>query len=152
MKYSKVKALSDAQFYRLTGVKKETFEKMLTILKIEQKERKQRGGSKKNTIKLPDTLLMTLEYLRDYPTFLRLGISYGISESYACKLVCRTENTLIQSGEFSLPGKKSLFNNVKETDVLVIDATESPVQRPKKTTTTLFRKKEKAYVKDTSCY
>lgn len=132
MKYTQVKKLSDAQFYRLTGVKKTTFGKMLAILKDEQKARKQRGGRRKNVLPLPDVLLMTLEYLREYRTFLHLGISYGISESYAYKLVIRTEEILLKSGEFSLPSKKQLADNDIDLKVLVIDATETPIQRPKK--------------------
>ena len=39
---------------------------------------------------------------------------------------------LIKSGEFSLPGKKELFKSDMEYEVILIDATESPVERPKK--------------------
>ena len=35
---------------------------------------------------IPNQLLLTLEYLRQYPTFLSLGFSYGISESYTHKI------------------------------------------------------------------
>lgn len=35
---------------------------------------------------LPNQLLLTFEYLRQYPAFLSLGFSYGISESYANKI------------------------------------------------------------------
>ena len=35
---------------------------------------------------ISNQLLLTLEYLRQYPTFLSLGFSYGISESYTHKI------------------------------------------------------------------
>ena len=35
---------------------------------------------------ISNQLLLTLEYLRQYPTFLSLGFSYGISESYSNKI------------------------------------------------------------------
>ena len=35
---------------------------------------------------IANQLLLTLEYLRQYPTFLSIGFSYGISESYSNKI------------------------------------------------------------------
>lgn len=75
---------------------------------------------------------MTLEYLREYRTYFHLGQSYGLSES-ACYRNCKwMEDVLIKSKEFSLPGKKSLLKNNAEFEVILIDATESPIERPKK--------------------
>jgi hypothetical protein len=42
------------------------------------------------------------------------------------------EDTLIKDGKFSLPGKKALREKTAELSVIVVDVTESPVQRPKK--------------------
>jgi hypothetical protein len=39
---------------------------------------------------------------------------------------------LIKDGTFSLPGKKALFGDEVEYEVILIDATESPIERPKK--------------------
>jgi hypothetical protein len=49
-------------------------------------------------------------------------------------LIRRVEDTLIQSGEFSLPGKKELLKSDAdaEYEVILIDATETPVERPKR--------------------
>ncbi len=33
-------------------------------------------------------------------------------------------------------------------EVILVDATESPIERPKKTKVIFFRKKEKAYIKN----
>jgi hypothetical protein len=75
---------------------------------------------------------MTLEHLREYRTFLHLGCSYGISES-ACFRSCRqVEDTLIKSRTFSLPGKKALVKSDVSYEVVLIDATETPIERPKK--------------------
>jgi hypothetical protein len=75
---------------------------------------------------------MTLEYLREYRTYFHLGQSYGISES-ACNRNCRwIEDALIKSKKFSLPGKKALLKSNAEFEVILIDATESPIERPKK--------------------
>ena len=38
-----------------------------------------------------------------------------------------------------------------EYDVILIDATETPIERPKKTKTFLLREEEKAPLKDAAC-
>jgi hypothetical protein len=42
------------------------------------------------------------------------------------------EDILIKSGLFRLPGKKQLSEPAYEWKVLVVDVTESPIERPKK--------------------
>jgi hypothetical protein len=42
------------------------------------------------------------------------------------------EDTLIKSKHFSLPERKQLLKSDMEYEVVVVDATESPIQRPKK--------------------
>ena len=57
---------------------------------------------------------------------------YGISESW-CYRNCRwVEDTLIKSRHFSLPGKKALLKSDNELKVILIDASETPIERPKK--------------------
>jgi len=75
---------------------------------------------------------MALEYLREYRTYFHLGQSYGLSES-ACFRACRwVEDALIKNGKFSLPRRKALLKSDAEYEVLLVDATESPIERPKK--------------------
>lgn len=130
-KYTEIKNLSPVNFRRLTGIKRETFEKMLAILVNVQNSRYRKAG-RKGTLSIEDKLLMALEYLREYRTYFHLGKSYGLSES-ACYRACRlVEEVLIKSGEFSLPGRKALLKSDIEYEVILIDATESPIERPKK--------------------
>lgn len=126
-----IKELSDQAFRRLTGVKKVTFKKMEEILKVAEAERKAQGG-KPNKLSVSNRLLMALEYLREYRTYFHLGQSYGMSES-ACYRNCRwVEDVLIKSKEFHLPGKKALLDEALSGNCILIDVTESPVERPKK--------------------
>lgn len=75
---------------------------------------------------------MSLEYLREYRTYFHISKSYGISES-TCYRNCRwIEDTLIKDGTFSLPGKKELLKSDVEYEVVLIDVTETPIERPKK--------------------
>lgn len=130
-KYEKLQQFPPKQFRRLTGVKRETFEKMVAILVEEQNKRYRKAG-RKGGLSIEDKLLMALEYLREYRTYFHLGRSYGLSES-ACYRACRwVEDTLIKSGEFSLPGKKALLKSDMEYEVILVDASETPIERPKK--------------------
>jgi hypothetical protein len=104
---------------------------MLEILTEAHIEKKSRGG-RPNKLAVADMLLMTLEYLREYRTYFHTGNSYGLSEGTAYKTIKWVENVLIQDGTFSLPGKKVLLKSDNSIEVILIDASESPVQRPKK--------------------
>jgi hypothetical protein len=130
-KYEAANRLSSNEFVRLIGVKKITFMEMVMVIKeIEDKRPSRRG--KPFRLSIEDRLLMTLEYLREYRTYFHLGQSYGISES-ACYRNCRwIEDALIKSKKFSLPGKKALLKSNTEFEIILIDATESPIERPKK--------------------
>jgi hypothetical protein len=115
----------------LTGVQRDTFEKMVSVL-LEAQQKRYRKAGRKGNLSIEDKLLMTLEYLREYRTYFHLGRSYGLSES-ACYRACRlVEDVLIKSGAFSLPGKKELLKSDMEYEVILIDASESPIERPKK--------------------
>ena len=130
-KFKQLKNLNEAEFRRLTGVKRETFFKMLGILKTAKKKLKAQGG-RENKLSLANQLLLCLEYLREYRTYFHIGQSYGVSESTAWRISRWVEDTLIKSREFSLPGKKALAKSDTEYEVILIDASESPVERPKK--------------------
>jgi len=131
MKYQEISHLDAEKFRRLTGVKPTTFRRMLEILTAAHRAKKSRGG-RPNSIEISQMLLMTLEYMREYRTYFHIGVNYGISESYAYKTIKWVEDTLIKDGTFSLPGRKELLKSDNEIEVILIDATESPIQRPKK--------------------
>ena len=75
---------------------------------------------------------MALEYIREYRTYFHISQSYGVSESSAYKAVRWVEDTLIKHPDFALPGRKELLKSDVEYDVILIDATETPIERPKK--------------------
>jgi len=86
MKYEQIRNLPDESFRRLTGVKRQTFEKMVQILVEGDKNKKIKGG-RKNKLSLENQLLMALEYIREYRTYFHISKSYGVSESTAYKTV-----------------------------------------------------------------
>ena len=143
MRFEHVKNLKAEEFRRLTGVKRETFQKMVEIIDAVLRAKKARGG-RPNKLSAADMILMTLEYLREYRTYFHISRSYGISESNCYYIVRFIEDSLIKSGHFNLPGRKALLKSNVSYEVVLVDATESPVQRPKKSknTTTPARKSD----------
>lgn len=131
MKLANLQTSSDVVFRRVVGVKRKTFNKMIEILVEAQKKKKARGG-RPNKLSIPEMLLMTLEYLREYRTYANIGMTYGLSESNTFYTIKWVEEILIKADEFKLPGKKELLKADGTFEVILIDATESPIERPKK--------------------
>ena len=121
--------MKDEDFRRLTGVKKETFNLMLKYLYIEQNNKKQSG---KHLIKLSieDKLLIALEYLRENRTFYHIATSYNVNETTAIRATHWVEDTLSKCEEFKLPSKRKLCGSNMEYEVFLVDATETPIERP----------------------
>ena len=94
---------------------------------------------------------MVWDYIREYRTYFHVGSSFGVSESACYRMIRWIEDTLITQPDFALPGRKALVKSHMDYDVVLIDATETPIERPKKTKRLLFRKKERTHFKDPSC-
>jgi hypothetical protein len=75
---------------------------------------------------------MTLEYWREYRTYFHIGQSWGVNESTAYRIIRKIENILVTSRAFALPGKKQLQSPDYQIEVVVVDVTETPIERPKK--------------------
>jgi hypothetical protein len=131
MRYEAAVKLSAKQFRRLTGVKKETFNKMVGILKVKEAEKRRKGGHK-SKLPIEDMLLLSLEYLREYRTYFHIAQDFEIHETTAVRISRWVEDTLIKDGTFSLPGKKALLKSETEYEIILIDATETPAERPKR--------------------
>jgi GGDEF domain-containing protein len=83
MKYNNIKKLSDAQFHRLTGVQRSTFNLMVGQL---QSHHSTKGRPFK--LAYEEQLLLCLEYWREYRALFHIATSYGISEPTASRTVC----------------------------------------------------------------
>ena len=142
MKFDTVKELDDEKFRRLTGVKRSTFDKMLCILSDAIKSRRT-AKERKKKLSIEDMLLMSLEYIREYRTYFHVSQSYGLSESSTYKTVKWVEDTLIKHQDFALPGRKALLKSDMEYELVLIDATETPIERPKKSKSTFTQEKRK---------
>ena len=117
MKFERVKDLDDEKFRRLTGVKRSTFDKMVEILNDSIRNRETNRGRKKK-LSIENSLLLALEYLREYRTYFHVSQSYSMSESSTYKTVKWVENTLIKHPAFALPGRKAFLKSDREYEVV----------------------------------
>jgi len=131
MKDEMLRGYSGEKFRRITGVKRETFSKMVAILQSAYEAKHKRRG-RKPKLCIEDMLLATLEYLREYRTYAHIAASFGVDESNVYRMIKWIEDTLIQDGTFSLPGRKALLKDDAQFELILLDVTESPIERPKK--------------------
>jgi len=142
-RYEQAKALKPAAFRRLLGVRPETFTAMLQALR--EREGRKRKSGRPSKLPLEEQLLLTLEFWRDYPTLFSLAHRYGVHEATAGRTVERIETALLESRQFRLPGKKRLLEAGVEFEVVVVDVSETPVERPKKAALVLQRQAQASH-------
>ena len=127
MKYIDSKKLSDPQFKRYTGISYSTF-----YLMVEQLKKHLPTTGRPAKLSLEDQVLLSLSYWREYRTLFHVATSYGVSEPTASRIVRHVEDCLIQSNLFNLPKDLPEGEGI-DWNIVIIDATEIPIQRPKKT-------------------
>ena len=128
--YEKTQRLKDADFKQIIGVKRETFAAMVEVLAIEYRKKHEKGG-RKPKLTLEEQLIMTLKYLRQYVTQKELAYEFEVGEATVHDTIEWVEDTLVKDEKFRLPGKKALLEDT-EIEVILVDVTECPIERPKK--------------------
>lgn len=130
MRYASLQNLPSDSFKRLVGIAPDLFIEQLTVL--EQAERAKRKSGRPSPLSLADQLLLTLGYWREYRTLFHLGVTYGVHESTAQRIVTRTAQRLLAAQ--ALDRVRLAATEVLAADaVVIVDASESPIERPKKT-------------------
>jgi hypothetical protein len=133
MSWEKISTLYGKKFRRYTGIDRSLFEKMLSCVKtVKQEQRKHPTKGAMSTLSVENQVLITVLYWREYRDQLHTAIDYGVSQSTICRTITTIENILIKSGEFSLPGKKSIRSKESAYTVTIVDVMETPTERPKK--------------------
>ncbi len=127
MRYETVQKLKDEEFKRSTGVQRSTFDTMLEVI-----EKGMRDFGRPPKLSRADQLLMTLMYWREYRTEFHISLDYDVSEATVCRTIKKVEDVLIKSKQFHLPGKKVLQPSDTVIEVVLVDVTEQPIERPKK--------------------
>lgn len=126
----RLRRLSDGEFQRLLGVKPKTFDAMLEALKAREGAKKKPG--RPADLSLEQQLILTLQFWREYRAYPHLAFEWGVGENTICRTIKRVEDALIRSGAFSLPGRKKAGGAEQAWEVVVLDATEHPIERPQK--------------------
>ena len=64
--------LKPLDFQRLFGVLPETYKKMVDVVNLSELQKKKPGRPAK--LSIPEQVLMTLEYYREYPSYFSLAV------------------------------------------------------------------------------
>lgn len=138
MNYETIQYLSAPAFRRSVGIERDLFNELVGVL-AQAEAAKNRSG--RPSLSLENQLCLTLSYWREYRPFFHLGLSYGVHESNAYRIVHRVENRLAASGLLALVKPIAMANKTDGTEgersarartVVILDASEVPIERPKK--------------------
>jgi DDE superfamily endonuclease/Helix-turn-helix of DDE superfamily endonuclease len=149
IRYSQLK-LHPNVLHSLTGLRPQEFEQLVQdivpLLSATERERHTRpdrqraiGGGHPFALPLREQVLLSVVWLRLYPTYEVLGFLFGVTHSTVSRLLHRVLPVLAKSGKDSMkmpdPGRKhrrsfdQLLSDLPELAV-VIDSFEQRVQRP----------------------
>lgn len=131
MKYESIQHLSKETFRRSVGIERHLFNELVELLAQAERAKKKRG---RPSLSLENQLCLTLSYWREYRTFFHLGLTYGVHESNAHRIVNRVESRLAASGYLDLV-KPTAQDKPPSAVSVILDASEVPIERPKKTKT-----------------
>lgn len=141
MNYEASKTLNSQKFKRRFGVQRPTFNRMVYGLKATIPKQPRPGRPPKLSIE--NQILVALEYWREYRTYFHIATDHGVSESTVCRIVHHVETRLMATGLFRIPGKKQLVKGFGRPEVVVMDVTETPIERPKRQQREFYSGKKK---------
>jgi hypothetical protein len=138
-------------FLKMTGLRLNEFETLLTDMlpriaaadrtRLQRTDRRRAPGAGRHAdLARTNQLLLTIIWLRQYPTNEVLGFLFGVSDSTASRILARMLPLLEDAGKDTMrmpdPGRKrrkTLDTLLKETPELavIIDTFEQRVQRPR---------------------
>lgn len=102
---------------------------MLSVLQEQYIESHKKGG-REPKVTIFGRLCIFFAYYRNGRTIADVATEYSLAESTTFDIIRLVENTLLADERLHLPSKRALLKeNIK---VAIIDATEYPIQRPKK--------------------
>ena len=129
-RFERVMKMPRKQFKRRTGVYPETFAEMESA--FEQWNALKKRSGRPAALTTGEQVMLALEFWREYRTLSHLAEDWEIHESTAQRTIERVENALVQSGKFTLSGKKSLVKTETVWTAVLVDVAEVPCERPKK--------------------
>jgi len=142
LRYAKIKKHPNI-FLRLFGVTPVQFEQIiekLTPLWEKEVLGKYKRPGRDFKLDLEDMVLMLLLYYRSYMTQMTVGFFFNVDDSRVCRLIRRLEPLLAKI--MAIPKDRSL---TQDDVALLIDATEQPIERPKKGQKAFYSGKKKRH-------
>ncbi len=143
MNYESANQLSPQQFKRRFGVLRSTFKQRVKALQNQSPSKSGRGRQPK--LCLEERVLVALEYWREYRTYFHISTDGAVSESTVSRIVHWVEDSLMRSGLFRLSGKKRLVQGFGRPEVVVMDVTETPIERPQRQQRRFYSGKQKRH-------
>lgn len=144
MKTLKVLTAQPALFFRLSGIRLADFNVLAATLhpiwleseqkRLSRKNRKRAiGGGMNYRLEFAEQLLLCLMYYRTYTSHAYMGLVFNVSSPTVCRRI--QAMTELMAGHFRMPERKIKLSKAERSDLLylMIDGTERPVRRPKKT-------------------
>jgi len=128
---SRIDKLREGDYLEFFGVRKPTFEKMLSVLENAFAGLHGQGG-RTPRLGVLDKLVVTLGYCHDYRTMQDIAFDYGVSKSRISDAVKWVGQALLRDGTFALPSKREMLKADTQAVIAVVDATECETQRPQK--------------------
>jgi hypothetical protein len=132
VKFEELEKLSDKKFLRVVGLPRGCFISLVEKINLEIEQEKNQKPMKKRGVKgaflLEDKILVTLYYLRHYPTLESLAGIFSISTSYVHNIYKKYSKMMVKL--FHVEGAKSLISDTLTT--VLMDVTEQEIERPKK--------------------
>jgi hypothetical protein len=141
MSYENIKHLSSEKFKRLCGIKPDTFRRVCEFVREELKRTQKKPG-RPPLLSIEDQVLLTFEYWREYRTQFHIANSWNLSEPTVCRIIRKIEDILKNCPDFRLPGKKVLQESENLFEIIVVDATETVIERPKKNNADIIRERK----------
>lgn len=128
---------------RLLGIDYESLQQLIIQAELEHAKLKSerctliaKGGGRKPSLSIQDQILLTLTYLRQYPTFEWLGLSFGVSESTANNIFhywLKILSSLLPPSlleQFQYEDEyDEILDDLSEIE-LIVDSSEQSRQRP----------------------
>ena len=137
-----LKTYSDTKFRQVVGFPRDIFNQIVELVEADYRQVHTRRG-RLSKLTSEDKVLITAEHWRSYPTNMMLAAHYGVDEKTIRTVIKRVEMVLMRSKQFHLPGAKELLNEDSPFEIVLVDATDTRVERPKKSKNKITRESVK---------
>ena len=130
IRYTKIKK-KPTTFTRLFGVSVSQFEQILAKVDPEWNSRilgQYKRPGRHYALRVEDMVLMLLLYYRSYISQEFVGYLFNLDKSRVCRIIQKLEPILAKATAIS----KRKHLSKKDVEDLIVDATEQPIERPKK--------------------